>query len=75
MHSEPSYNHCVDATYLGVVAHIQESRNGHMYRCAQVSTDRLHMVSFMPWGYIKDIPLHVLKPFDPQEPLTLDKKF
>ena len=31
VHSKPSYNHCVDATYLGVVAHIQESRNMHMY--------------------------------------------
>ena len=35
VHSEPSYNHCVDATYLEVVAHIQESRNRHMYRCAR----------------------------------------
>ena len=35
-----------------------------MYRCAQVSTDRLQMVPFMPRGNITDISLHVLKPFD-----------
>ena len=38
-----------------------------MYRCAQVSTDRLQMVPFMPRGYITDISLHVLKPFDHRE--------
>ena len=39
-----------------------------MYRCAQVSTDKLQLVPFMPWGYIKNISLHVLKPFDPRSP-------
>ena len=43
--------------------HTGEQEQAHVPLCT-VSTDRLQTVPFMPWGYITDISLHVLKPFD-----------
>ena len=47
--------------------HTGEQKQAHVPLCT-VSTDRLQMVAFMPWGYIKDISPHVLKTFDPRSP-------
>mgnify|MGYP001279500123 CR=1 FL=1 len=48
---------------LGSRPHTGEQEQAHVPLCT-VSTDRLKMVPFMHWGYITDISLHVMKPFD-----------